>query len=461
MKVYDTRKKRKVEFKPQRSGKIGIYLCGPTVYDYGHLGHGRSAIVFDLLRRYLIYKGFDVTFVRNWTDIDDKTIERANRENVTVRELTEKFIRIYEEDYAKLNILEPDFAPKPTEHIADMIGFIELLFHRGHAYEADDGVYFDISTFPEYGNLSGQSLDELRGGVRVESTEQKRNPGDFVLWKFEKPGEPNWNSPWGRGRPGWHIECSVMSVIYLGEQFDIHCGGQDLIFPHHEDEIAQSQGAGYGFARYWMHNGFLNIDEKKMSKSLGNFFTLREIFENYSPLTVRFFLLSAHYRAPLNFSDKSLQQAQNSLQRYSDFIMRVNEIAEEKANRHHNTVESLIDETRRGFEDGLEDDLNISKSLASLSGFVREINNQIDGDKLNSEDARAVVGFMKEIDQVLAVFTFSKEILPEEIERLIEKREKARAAKNFLQADEIRKSLLERGILLEDTKEGTRWKRKS
>jgi cysteinyl-tRNA synthetase len=461
MKVYNTLKKRKVELKPLEPGKIGIYLCGPTVYDYGHLGHGRSAIVFDLLRRYLVYRGFDVTFVRNWTDIDDKTIERAKRENVTVQELAQKFIQIYEEDYARLNILEPDFAPKPTDHIADMIRFIELLFDKGHAYTGDDGVYYDISTFPDYGNLSGQSLDELRGGIRVEVTEQKRNPGDFVLWKFEKPGEPAWNSPWGKGRPGWHIECSVMSVRYLGERFDVHCGGQDLIFPHHEDEIAQSRGAGYGFARYWLHNGFLNIDDEKMSKSLGNFFTLREIFEHYSPLTVRYFLLSAHYRAPLNFSDKSLQQAQNTLQRYNDFIMRVNEIAVKRDNKYHDTVETLIRETRREFEEGLENDLNISRSLASLSGFIREINNQIDGGKLNSGDARLVVEFMEEIDQVLAVFTFSKEILPEEIEKLIDQREKARRAMNFLQADEIRKNLLGRGILLEDTKEGPRWKRKS
>jgi cysteinyl-tRNA synthetase len=252
-----------------------------------------------------------------------------------------------------------------------------------------------------------------------------------------------------------------MSVRYLGERFDVHCGGQDLIFPHQEDEIAQSRGAGYGFARYWLHNGFLNIDDEKMSKSLGNFFTLREIFEHYSPLTVRYFLLSAHYRAPLNFSDKSLQQAQNTLQRYNDFIMRVNEIAVKRDNKYHDTVETLIRETRREFEEGLENDLNISRSLASLSGFIREINNQIDGGKLNSGDARLVVEFMEEIDQVLAVFTFSKEILPEEIEKLIDQREKARRAMNFLQADEIRKNLLGRGILLEDTKEGPRWKRKS
>jgi len=330
MRIFNTLKKEKVEFIPLKEQKVGIYLCGPTVYDYGHLGHGRSAIVFDLLRRYLLYKGYEVTYVRNWTDIDDKTIERAKEEGITVKELTEKFIREYEDDFAKLNILEPDFAPKATEHIKEIITFIERLFDNGHAYVLEDGVYFDIQTFPAYGKLSGQSLDELRSGARIEVVETKRNPGDFALWKFKKPGEPSWPSPWGRGRPGWHIECSVMSVCYLGGEFDIHCGGQDLIFPHHEDEIAQAQGAGYRFARYWMHNGFLNIDDEKMSKSLGNFFTLREIFEKYSPLTVRFFLLSAHYKAPLNFSRSVLEQAENALTRYNDFILRVSEEAENK-----------------------------------------------------------------------------------------------------------------------------------
>jgi len=286
MVLFDTLQKKKVPFKPLKEKEVGIYLCGPTVYDYGHLGHGRSAIVFDLLRRYFVYMGYRVTFVRNWTDIDDKTIERAQRDGVTVRELTEQFIGIYEEDYAKLNILEPDIAPKPTEHIQDIIKFIERLFARGHAYTLEDGVYFDIASFDGYGALSGQSLEELRSGARVEVDEAKRNPGDFALWKFQKPGEPAWDSPWGRGRPGWHVECSVMSYRYLGDEFDIHCGGQDLIFPHHEDEIAQSLGAGYGFARYWMHNGFLNIEDEKMSKSLGNFFTLREIFEGCSTTIV-------------------------------------------------------------------------------------------------------------------------------------------------------------------------------
>ena len=460
MVLFDTLQKKKVPFKPLKEKEVGIYLCGPTVYDYGHLGHGRSAIVFDLLRRYFVYMGYRVTFVRNWTDIDDKTIERAQRDGVTVRELTERFIGIYEEDYAKLNILEPDIAPKPTEHIQDIIKFIERLFARGHAYTLEDGVYFDIASFDGYGALSGQSLEELRSGARVEVDEAKRNPGDFALWKFQKPGEPAWDSPWGRGRPGWHVECSVMSYRYLGDEFDIHCGGQDLIFPHHEDEIAQSLGAGYGFARYWMHNGFLNIEDEKMSKSLGNFFTLREIFERHAPLSVRFFLLAAHYRAPLNFSEESLEHAENTLRRYNDFILRITEIAEKKGEgRADGTVLNLLNRAREGFASGLDDDLNISKALASIADLVKAINSRIDDGLVGPADAEAVLEFMRRVDSVLGIFSFEREILPGEIERLIEERTRARQERNFTRADEIRDMLFERGIALEDTREGTRWKR--
>jgi len=460
MVLFDTLQKKKVPFKPLKEKEVGIYLCGPTVYDYGHLGHGRSAIVFDLLRRYFVYMGYRVTFVRNWTDIDDKTIERAQRDGVTVRELTEQFIGIYEEDYAKLNILEPDIAPKPTEHIQDIIKFIERLFARGHAYTLEDGVYFDIASFDGYGALSGQSLEELRSGARVEVDEAKRNPGDFALWKFQKPGEPAWDSPWGRGRPGWHVECSVMSYRYLGDEFDIHCGGQDLIFPHHEDEIAQSLGAGYGFARYWMHNGFLNIEDEKMSKSLGNFFTLREIFERHAPLSVRFFLLAAHYRAPLNFSEESLEHAENTLRRYNDFILRITEIAEKKGEgRADGTVLNLLNRAREGFASGLDDDLNISKALASIADLVKAINSRIDDGLVGPADAEAVLEFMRRVDSVLGIFSFEREILPGEIERLIEERTRARQERNFTRADEIRDMLFERGIALEDTREGTRWKR--
>ncbi|RKY03985.1 MAG: cysteine--tRNA ligase [Spirochaetes bacterium] len=462
MKIYDTMVKGKVDFIPLNDNKVGIYLCGPTVYDYGHLGHGRSAIVFDMFRRYLIYKGYDVTFVRNWTDIDDKTIDRANKEGISVKELTERFIQIYKEDYSRLNILEPDYDPKPTEHIPEIIGLIERLFANGHAYNLDDGVYYDISTFPEYGKLSGQSLEELKAGARIEVSDKKKNPGDFALWKFEKPGEPSWDSPWGRGRPGWHIECSAMSVKYLGEEFDVHCGGQDLIFPHHEDEIAQSRGAGYRFANHWMHNGFLNIDNEKMSKSLGNFFTLREIFEKYSPRVVRYFLLSAHYKAPLNYSEESLKQAGGALSRYDDFILRLNDIMEKSGKRKENPkkqVSEIISKTVNSFEEGMDDDLNISKALAAISELVKEINILIDHSSVSYADAESVTDFMKSIDSVLGIFKFDKELLPEEIERLIEERAKARKEKDFKKADEIRAKLLEMGIVLEDTKDGTRWKR--
>jgi cysteinyl-tRNA synthetase len=460
MVIFDTLKKKKVQFVPLREKEVGIYLCGPTVYDYGHMGHGRSATVFDLLRRYLRYKDYRVTFVCNWTDIDDKTIERAARENTTVQELTEHFIKIYMEDYGKLNILKPDYAPKPTEHIGDIIDFIERLFDRGHAYTLDDGVYFDISTAENYGALSGQSLEELQAGARIELSAQKRNPGDFVLWKLQKPGEPAWESPWGMGRPGWHIECSAMSYRYLGEEFDIHCGGQDLVFPHHDDEIAQSRGAGYGFARYWMHNGFLNIDDEKMSKSLGNFFTLREVFKKYTPAVVRFFLLSAHYRAPLNFSEENLEHAEKTLRRYNDFILRVSEIAGGKGGAGtESTADDLVSAARKGFEEGLDDDLNISKALASLADFMRAVNSRIDNGSIGPSAAAKIVDFFRDVDAVLGVFTFSREMIPDEIEQFIEEREKARMEKNYRRADEIRDLLLNRGVILEDTRDGTRWKR--
>ena len=462
MKIYDTMIKDKIDFKPLNDNKVGIYLCGPTVYDYGHLGHGRSAIVFDMFRRYLIYKGYDVTFVRNWTDIDDKTIDRANKEGISVKELTERFIQIYKEDYSRLNILEPDYDPKPTDHIPEILDLVKRLFDRGHAYVLDDGVYYDIATFPEYGRLSGQSLEELKAGARIEISDKKKNPGDFALWKFEKPGEPSWESPWGRGRPGWHIECSAMSIKYLGEAFDVHCGGQDLIFPHHEDEIAQSRGAGYDFANHWMHNGFLNIDNEKMSKSLGNFFTLREIFEKYSPRVVRYFLISAHYKAPLNYSEDSLTQAEGALSRYDDFILRLKDIIERQGKHDYEPKSHIIEainRARKSFEDGMDDDLNISKALAALSEFMRKINILIDKSSISHSDAQAILNFMKSIDSVLGIFKFEKELLPEDIEKLINERSLARKSRDFKRADEIRAKLLDMGIVLEDTKEGTRWKK--
>jgi cysteinyl-tRNA synthetase len=459
IRIFDTMKGKKVDLVTVEERKVGIYLCGPTVYDYGHLGHGRSAVSFDLLRRYLSYRGYEVTFVRNWTDIDDKTIERAKAEHTTVKELTERFIRIYEEDFKKLKVLEPDVAPKPTEHISGIVSFIKRLFERGHAYLLDDGVYYDISTFDDYGKLSGQRLEDLKQGVRVDVAEGKRNPGDFALWKFEKPGEPSWPSPWGNGRPGWHVECSVMSEGYLGEEFDIHCGGQDLIFPHHEDEIAQSQGAGHRFARYWMHNGFLNIDNEKMSKSLGNFFTLREAFGRFPPEAVRFFLLSSHYRAPVNFSEETLRQAEAGLSRFNDFIGRVGEAIENGTSDTTKELDARIRRARNEFTEGLDDDLNVSKALAALSDFVRDVNILMETEALGSEGARIVLSFMKETDGVLGIFSFERESLDGEVESLIEQRNAARKRKDFETADRIRDTLVGMGIVLEDKKEGTRWKK--
>ena len=459
MRIFDTMKGRKVELVTVDERKAGIYLCGPTVYDYGHLGHGRSAVSFDLLRRYLSYRGYEVTFVRNWTDIDDKTIERAKAERTTVKELTERFIRIYEEDFERLRVLKPDACPKPTEHMAGIISLIERLFETGHAYLLHDGVYYDISKFKEYGKLSGQRLADLRQGVRVDVAEGKRSPGDFALWKLEKPGEPSWPSPWGKGRPGWHIECSVMSGKYLGEEFDIHCGGQDLIFPHHEDEIAQSQGAGYGFARYWMHNGFLNIDNEKMSKSLGNFFTLREAFDRFPAEAVRFFLISAHYRAPLNFSEETLSHAEAGLSRFEDFIRRVGEAKEGERGGGSGKIDDIIQRTREGFIEGLDDDLNVSKALAALSGLVRDVNIMMEKETLGRDQAASVLSFMKEIDGVLGVFSFEREGPDDEVKALIEQRNAARKKRDFETADRIRDTLLDRGIVLEDKKDGTRWKK--
>jgi cysteinyl-tRNA synthetase len=461
MKIFDTRSRKKVVLSPVRDHQIRIYLCGPTVYDYGHLGHGRSAIAFDLLRRYLKYRGYEIVFVRNWTDIDDKTIGRAHSEGISVKELTEKFIKIYKEDFEKLNILPPDYDPKPTDHIPEIIDIVKRLFDGGHAYMLDDGVYFDIATFPRYGELSKQRLDELKSGARVSVSGEKRNPGDFVLWKFEKPGDPSWESPWGKGRPGWHIECTAMSIKYLGAEFDIHCGGQDLVFPHHEDEIAQAKSAGYQYARHWMHNGFVNIDNEKMSKSLGNFFTLREVFRTFSPLAVRFFLLSTHYRAPLNFSEDTLRQADATLKHYNDFIMRMTEIAHStrEGKEKSSTVDRIIQRAREGFESGLDDDLNISKSLAALSELVHEINTRVKEKGFGQEDAQKVLAFFKNVDTVLGVFSFEKEMIAEDIETMINEREAARESRDYRKADRIRNNLLELGIALEDTKEGTRWKK--
>lgn len=444
---YNDLNRKKEPFAPLKAPDVTIYVCGPTIYDYGHLGHGRSAVAFDLLHRYLKHKKFNVKFVFNYTDIEDKMINRANDEGITVKQLADRFSAIYDEDYHRLNLLHPFRNPKATEHIPDMIGIIHKLEKKGFTYVIeDDGVYYDVMKFPSYGKLSHQNLEDLKSGARVE-TEGKKSPYDFVVWKFEKPGEPSWDSPWGRGRPGWHIECSAMSAKYLGETIDIHGGGQDLIFPHHEDEIAQSEAAnGKPFARFWMHNGFVNINGEKMSKSLNNFYTLRDIFKDYDPLAARYFFISTHYRMPINFTFEALQGAKNSLERLQQAYFEVLE-SEKFGDKN-----ILIDYYRSELQKALDDDLNISAALAVVFEFVNEVYKN--KDQLHSENHKEVLNFFKEVDEIMGIFRHSRGTVPEEIKSLAEERELARKHKNWAKSDELREAIKALGYAISDGKEG-------
>lgn len=459
MKIFDSKSKKKVELIPIKEGKLGIYVCGPTVYDGPHLGHGRSAVCFDLIRKYFIFKGYDVTFVSNYTDIDDKMINRAKEEGMAVSELAEKVIPLYIDQYAKLGIDEPDSKPKATDHIESIIEIIKTLEDKELTYVLDDGVYFDVSLFPKYGDLSKQNLEELKMGARVEVKEEKRNPYDFVLWKFKKEGEPFWPSPWGDGRPGWHIECSAMSFKHLGEQFDIHGGGLDLLFPHHECEVAQSVGAfGDGqFAKYWIHNGFINVDDEKMSKSLGNFFTLSDIFEKYDPMAVRLLYIQTHYRNPINFTDDLLNQATAALNRIHDFIRNLNNLSEDGA--ENNELPELLELTEKKFIEFMDDDFDSSGALGVIFDLIKSVNILLKEGKLSKKDVGSVIQLLKKIDAVLGVIFFEEELLPEDIDDLIKQREQARADKNFELADKIRDDLKEKNIILDDTPQGTVWKK--
>lgn len=466
MKIFDTKSGKKVEFKPLKDGEVRMYVCGPTVYDVGHLGHGRSAVCFDVIRRYFIYKGYKVAYVSNYTDIDDKMIKRAGEGGLTVADLAKKIIPEYEKDYGALGIMKPDVQPKATEHIEEIIDLIKQLEDKGYTYVLSDGVYYDVTKFPKYGILSGQNLDDLQMGARVEVNEEKRSPQDFVLWKLKKEGEPFWKSPWGDGRPGWHIECSAMTWKHLGESFDIHGGGQDLIFPHHECEVAQSCGV-FGedaFAKYWMHNGFINVDNEKMSKSLGNFFTLKEIFEKYDPQVVRFMFLQTHYRNPVNFSDKLLDQAKAGLTRLRDFVrgLRVgyDGLADGKAAKKAGAKgrRCVGEEVREKFEEFMDNDFDTSGALGVIFDMVRDINQLKERGELSKKDVDSVEKFLKDADKVLGVFYFEEANLGSEVDVLIKEREDARKNKNFKRADQIRDELLKKGIALEDTVGGTIWK---
>jgi len=466
MKIYNTMSKKKEEFIPLEEGKVRMYVCGPTVYNFIHIGNARPMIVFDTVRRYFEYKGYDVNYVSNFTDVDDKIIAKANEEGVTATEIAERYIKECKQDMEALNIKPATHQPRATEEIGGMIKMIQTLIGKGHAYEVDGTVYFKTRSFKDYGKLSKKNIDDLEAGhreIKVTGEEGKKDPLDFVLWKPKKEGEIAWDSPWGEGRPGWHIECSEMSKKYIGDTIDIHAGGEDLIFPHHENEIAQSEACNEEkFANYWMHNGFLNINNKKMSKSAGNFFTVREIGEKYPLQVIRFFMLSAHYRTPLNFSDTLVESAKTGLDRILTAIDLCREMAAKEETgtlsdaekEHFANVEALV----KKFEDAMEDDFNTADAVSAIFEIVRESNSTVKD--FSADYAKKVLKVLEDLCGVLGIETTKEEeILDEEIEKLIEERQAARKNKDFARADEIRDQLLEQGIVLKDTREGVKWSR--
>lgn len=461
MKIYNSMTRRKEEFKPIEAGKAGIYACGPTVYDYFHIGNARPFITFDVLRRQLEREGYQVTFVQNFTDIDDKMIKRANQEGITVKELAERFIAAYYEDAAALGIRKATVHPRATEHIPQIIALVQRLIDNGHAYATPSGdVYYRVSAFPGYGKLSGQSVEEREMGAseRLDVETDKEAPADFALWKAQKPGEPAWESPWGMGRPGWHIECSAMSMTYLGETFDIHCGGKDLLFPHHENEIAQSEGAtGKPYVHYWMHNGFINIDNQKMSKSLGNFFTVRDIAKEYDLEAVRLFMLSAQYRSPINFSREQIAQANASLNRLytaRDSLRFLLENAKEKPMTEEEQAFTVrLKDAEKRFDDAMDDDLNTADAIGAIFELVKDANVS-----LNAESAKAAVqaalDSLLALCDVLGLLTKEEAGLPADVQRMVDERAAARKAKDWKKSDELRDAIKAAGYVLEDTREG-------
>lgn len=467
MKIYNTLTQKKEEFIPVEENKVRMYVCGPTVYNYIHIGNARPVIFFDTVRRYFEYKGYDVNYVSNFTDVDDKIINRAYEEGVDPTVISERYIKEFMTDMEALNVREATYHPKATEEIDEMIELIKVLIEKGHAYERNGTVYFRTRSFKDYGKLSKKNIDDLEAGARISVSELKDDPMDFVLWKPKKEGEPFWTSPWGDGRPGWHIECSVMSSKYLGDQIDIHGGGEDLIFPHHENEIAQSEAAtDKEFARYWMHNAFINIDNKKMSKSEGNFFTVRDICKEYSGQVLRFFMLNAHYRSPLNFSRDLMEAASNSLTRILTSVAQLEHLLKSDSLKDGDfspKEEALLKEAdtlREKFEAAMEDDFNTADAIAAIFELVRLANANCSGDS-SRKFIMAIQERIVSLCDILGIETKKEdEILPEEIERLIEERQEARKNRDFAKADQIRDELLKKGIILEDTREGVRWKRK-
>ena len=465
--VYNTLTKRKEPFHPLRPGEVRIYVCGPTVYDYIHVGNARSFVAFDVVRRYLEYKGFKVKFVSNITDVDDKTIRRAKELNITLQQLGELYTEAYFEDLKALRVRKADVNPRATQHIGEMIALIEKLIEKGYAYVVEGNVYYDVTKFPEYGKLSGVKVESLIKGARVEVDPNKKNPADFALWKSRKPGEPFWYSPWGPGRPGWHIECSVMSSIYLGETFDIHAGGKDLIFPHHENEIAQSEAAsGKPLARYWLHNEWLTINGEKMSKSLGNYITVREAVSKYGAQTLRMFLISAHYRSPIDFNERTIEQARRNLEKIRSSIQAFRRLRElETQVEGEKELLAHVEDLRHRFEEAMDDDFNTPKALAAIFDFISELN-EFTGSRegVSRETKGRVLKVIEELlDGVLGIETKVEEkevqgLSPKLVELILEVRNVLRRRRDYETADFIRSKLEELGFVIEDSASGTKWK---
>ncbi|HUH65371.1 MAG TPA: cysteine--tRNA ligase [Syntrophales bacterium] len=489
IKIYNTLTRKKETFVPIKEGKVGIYTCGITAYDVCHVGHARSAVVFDMITRYLRYRGYDVRYVKNFTDVDDKIIVKANGEGKTISEISERYIREHDEDMDALGIARPTVAPRATEHIAGMIKLINTLIAKGLAYQSDGDIYYAVEKFKGYGKLSGRNLEEMVAGARVDVSEKKRYPLDFALWKASKEGEPWWESPWGRGRPGWHIECSVMSQNFLGDTFDIHGGGEDLVFPHHENEIAQSEGAtGKPLATYWVHNGFVKVSSEKMSKSLGNFFTIKDILKNYHPEVVRLFMLQSHYKGPVDFSTESLAEARMGMERFYTTLRAVKELLKSCGDYSAVRAEQLTGKDREifdrvellpdRFKEAMDDDFNTPRAIGYIFDAVRLVNGYVTNEKFSVSSATCFVLYkgrraVAEVGGVLGLFLddpdqyFMKDRNREagklgldvhEIERLIEERRAARLAKDWKKADEIRRLLSEKKIALKDSPSGTDWK---
>jgi cysteinyl-tRNA synthetase len=477
LRVYNTLSGKKEEFQPLVPGKVGMYVCGVTVYDYCHIGHARANIVFDIVYRYLQYSNYDVTYVRNYTDVDDKIINRANQQGISSKQLAEEFIQAFDEDMEALGLRKPTHEPKATEYIDRIIVLAQQLIEKGMAYESAGDVYYSVEKFPTYLKLSKRNMEEMQAGARIAPGEQKRNPMDFALWKAAKPGEPSWESPWGPGRPGWHIECSAMSSALLGETFDIHGGGRDLIFPHHENEIAQSEGvSGKPFVKYWLHNGFVNINQEKMSKSLGNFFTIRDILKSYNPEVVRFFILTAHYRSPVDFSEQNLKEAQAGLSRFYEALQLAAEAVEGVPDSEVAAQEGA--ELEAQFRAAMDDDFNTAQAIGHLFEGVRTINRLVAEKKFRKKadkvaSVRALRGKIAELGDVLGLFVSDPAgwlkqqnlkglqvlgLTEADLDAAIQERLEARGNKDFARADQIRDELVQKGIELLDSPAGTTWK---